>query len=50
MAGSAHSQGDVVVDISSGGGVMNYYAQYYANGTVTPGTVNTQVDYTIIYL
>ncbi|MBL5902964.1 fimbrial protein [Serratia fonticola] len=50
MAGSAHSQGDVVVDISSGGGVMNYFAQYYANGTVTPGTVNTQVDYTIIYL
>lgn len=50
MAGSAHSQGDVTVDISSGGGVMNYFARYYANGVVTPGTVNTQVDYTIIYL
>ncbi|OKP30197.1 hypothetical protein BSQ40_06170 [Serratia fonticola] len=32
------------------GAVLNYFARYYANGAVTPGTVNTQVDYTIIYL
>ncbi len=50
MAGSAYNQGDVAIDISSGGGVMNYFARYYANGAVTPGTVTTQVDYTIVYL
>lgn len=50
MAGNSYNQGDVAVDISSGGGVMNYFARYYATGVVTPGTVNTQVDYTIVYL
>lgn len=50
MAGNSFNQGDVAVDITTGGGVMNYYARYYANGVVTPGTVNTQVDYTIVYL
>ncbi|HBE9082937.1 fimbrial protein [Serratia fonticola] len=50
MAGSDFNQGDIATDISSGSGVMNYFARYYAKGAVTPGTVNTQVDYTIIYL
>lgn len=47
---SSFEQNVNFVDIRSGGGVMNYFARYYANGAVTPGTVNTQVDYTIIYL
>jgi major type 1 subunit fimbrin (pilin) len=50
MLGSDFNQGDVATDITSGNGVMNYFARYYASGAVTPGTVNTQVDYTIIYL
>ncbi|QHB33063.1 type 1 fimbrial protein [Yersinia canariae] len=49
MVGSA-GQGGVVGDISSGGTTLNYYAQYYANtASVGPGTVTTQVDYTIVY-
>lgn len=44
------SQGGVVEDVSGGGTTLGYYAQYYANsGTVSAGTVVTQVDYTIVY-
>ncbi|WP_431225562.1 fimbrial protein [Serratia sp. L9] len=50
MVGGDFNQGDIGVDITGGSGVMNYLARYYANGVVTPGTVATQVDYTIIYL
>ncbi|MDA5479823.1 fimbrial protein [Yersinia intermedia] len=49
MVGGA-SQGGVVEDISTGSATLGYYAQYYANGgTLSAGTVVTQVDYTIVY-
>ena len=37
------------VATTSGAAELNYYAEYYATGTATPGTVNTSVQYTIIY-
>ncbi|MEJ0230739.1 fimbrial protein (plasmid) [Klebsiella michiganensis] len=42
-------QNDVAVDISGGSGTLNYYAQYYALGASSAGTVLTSVDYTIVY-
>jgi major type 1 subunit fimbrin (pilin) len=48
-ASVANGQNDIAVDISSGSGVLNYYAQYYATGASTAGSVTTQVDYTMIY-
>lgn len=49
-AGSSHfEQGLKWADIYDGA-ELSYFARYYANGAVTPGSVNTQVDYTIIYL
>lgn len=48
-ASVANSQNDIPVDISEGNGVLTYYAQYYATGPSQAGTVNTQVDYTMIY-
>ncbi|HYG45705.1 MAG TPA: type 1 fimbrial protein, partial [Bordetella sp.] len=42
-------QADAAVDISSGAGTLSYFAQYYATGPVTAGTVGTRVDYTIQY-
>ena len=49
--GAAASQGDLAVDISSGGATLGYYARYYADAAaVTPGTVVSRVDYTIQYL
>ena len=39
-----------LVDVSGGGAAdLNYYAQYYATGASTPGSVATTVKYTIIY-
>ncbi|WP_182407148.1 fimbrial protein [Psychrobacter sp. GP33] len=39
-----------LVDVSGGGSAdLNYYAQYYATGASTPGSVATTVKYTIIY-
>lgn len=48
-ASVAAGQNDIPVDISSGSGTLNYYAQYYATGASTAGTVDTQVDYTMTY-
>ncbi len=47
--GALTSQGDVPVDITSGSATLRYYARYYANADVTPGTVVSRVDYTIQY-
>lgn len=44
-----NSQNNIPVDISSGNGKLNYFAQYYATGTATAGSVTTQVDYTMVY-
>lgn len=51
VAGSsvANSQNDIPVDITSGSGVLNYYAQYYATGASTAGSVTTLVDYSMVY-
>ncbi|HBT4791449.1 TPA: type 1 fimbrial protein [Klebsiella quasipneumoniae subsp. similipneumoniae] len=48
-ASTANGQNDVPVDISSGSGMLNYFAQYYATGSSTAGSVTTQVDYTMTY-
>lgn len=38
------------VDVSASGDAdLNYYAEYYATGQSTAGTVGTSVQYTIIY-
>jgi len=51
IAGTSVSNGqnDIPVDISSGSGTLNYFAQYYATGASTAGSVTTQVDYTMVY-
>lgn len=49
VAGAAQpSQNDIAVDISSGAATMNYFARYYATAAATAGSVNTQVDYTVV--
>ncbi|VTT28064.1 fimbrial protein [Klebsiella pneumoniae] len=48
-ASSANGQNDIPVDISSGSGTLNYYARYYATGKAEPGSVTTQIDYTMTY-
>lgn len=48
-ASVANGQNDIPVDISSGNGTLNYFAQYYATGASTAGSVTTQVDYTMVY-
>lgn len=42
-------QNDIPVDISTGDGTLNYYAQYYATAPSTAGTVVTSVEYTLVY-
>ncbi|MBF7686724.1 fimbrial protein [Acinetobacter rathckeae] len=37
------------VDVANGKADLNYYAEYYATGASTAGTVATSVQYTIIY-
>lgn len=48
-APSASGQNDIPVDISGKTGMLNYFAQYYATGVTTAGSVLSQVDYTIAY-
>lgn len=43
------TQNDIPVDISGGSGTLNYYARYYATGAAEAGTVNTSLQYTVIY-
>ena len=43
----ANSQWVDVVD--NGSADLNYYAEYYATAAATAGTVNTSIQYTIIY-
>lgn len=39
----------VTVAPDGGSAALNYYAEYYATGQATPGTVATSVQYTISY-
>lgn len=48
-ASVANGQNDIPVSIAAGSGTLNYFAQYYATGASVPGSVTTQVDYTMIY-
>lgn len=43
-------QGDIEVNNTAGTTTLNYFARYYATDAAKAGSVNTQVDYTIIYL
>ncbi|MFC3625496.1 fimbrial protein [Vogesella amnigena] len=38
-----------LVPLVSGAGTLTYYAQYYSFGTVTPGSVNASINYSIHY-
>lgn len=49
LGGVQGSQSSQTVTLSSGGATLNYYAQYYATAAATPGTVNTSVDFTLVY-
>lgn len=44
-------QNDVgtVMNIGATSAVLNYYAQYFAAGAITPGPVTSQVSYSIFY-
>lgn len=44
----AQASQSVVTD-TNGAGTLNYYAQYYATGAATPGSVNTSVQFTMVY-
>ncbi|KUM02566.1 type 1 fimbrial protein [Chromobacterium subtsugae] len=43
---NANSQ---IVSINNGSATMNYYAQYYATGAATAGSVNSSVQYSMTY-
>jgi len=45
------SQNDVPVDISSGGGTLRYYVEYYGTGAgpVSTGGMTSYVEYSIVY-
>ncbi|WP_058914462.1 fimbrial protein [Entomohabitans teleogrylli] len=48
--GDQSSQSSNLIDISSGSGLMDYIARYYATDAATAGTVYTSVNYSIVYL
>ncbi len=45
------SQNDVIVSMASDAltATLAYYAQYYRTGPITPGTLETKVNYTVVY-
>lgn len=47
--GTASTQNSTKVEVNSATPVLNYFAQYYADGQVNPGEVHAQVHYTIVY-
>ena len=48
-AGVTQTNSQVVATDGNGAAALNYYAEYYANGVVGAGAVNTSVQYTVIY-
>ena len=49
LAGASTLQNSQTVDITTGAANLNYFAQYYAVGQSTGGTVNTSVQFTMQY-
>lgn len=48
LAGAVQNNSQVVT-VNGGSANLNYYAQYYATSPATAGTVETAVQYTIVY-
>lgn len=48
LAGAVQPNSQVVT-VANGNADLNYYAQYYATGEAGAGTVETSVQYTIVY-
>lgn len=48
-SGTSQANSQEVKVASDGSAALNYYAEYYANGQATAGTVATSVKYTIVY-
>ena len=48
LAGAVQNNSQVVT-VDGGSANLNYYAQYYATSPATAGTVETAVQYTIVY-
>jgi len=49
-AGAAGDQGSRFIPISSAGAAtLNYFAEYYATGQVTAGSVSTRAQFTLMY-
>ncbi|WP_175425651.1 fimbrial protein [Trinickia violacea] len=46
--GTQKSQ-SVSINKNDGPTTLNYFAQYYATGAASPGTVNSNVSYSLIY-
>lgn len=49
LAGAQGSQNSKAVSLSGGAATLSYYAQYYATAAATPGKLNTNVDFTLVY-
>lgn len=45
----SNNTNSLTVPINSGTAQLDFYGQYYATGQATPGTVNTGVEYSVVY-
>lgn len=49
LAGTSGSQSSQQINLASGAGNLNYYAQYFATAAAAAGTVSTTVQFTMQY-